>query len=404
MSEWNRGAGSQFSFPSQSVSQGFVVQPKPKRKVFRPLAIATLALSSALVGALIGSSALVFSFLNVAQPAPVIINNTESVNWVTAAAAKASPSVVTLSVNTDNGNSGSGSGVILTESGYILTNSHVVTLSGASLNANITVRTFSGEVLPARLIGTDVAYDLAVIKIETLTPLQPIVFADSAALNVGDSVVAIGAPLGLSSSVTQGIVSALGRTIQVASSEVDEDAGLQFWTGNSNAAPISLQVIQTDAAINPGNSGGALVNPGGELIGINVAIATAGGGVAGNIGVGFAIPANTAFRIAQEIIDTGKATHGLLGAMVGDNLEFNSRFSTGARVAEVTPGGAAELAGIRSGDIVVGFAGQVINTASELTAAVRAEPAGAAVEVVVLRGSERITFDVVLGDAEDLKQ
>jgi putative serine protease PepD len=188
----------------------------------------------------------------------------------------------------------------------------------------------------------------------------------------------------------------------VASSEVDEDGGLQFWTGNSNAAPISLQVIQTDAAINPGNSGGALVNAKGELIGINVAIATAGGGVSGSIGVGFAIPSNTAFRIAQEIIDTGRATHGLLGALVSDNLQPNSRFSTGARVAEVVPGGAAEQAGMRAGDIVVEFAGQPINTASELTAAVRAEPAGAEIEVVVQRNGERIRLQVTLGDAEDL--
>jgi putative serine protease PepD len=403
MSEFNRGSGSQFSFDYQ-IAPTPAPAKKPKPGVFRPLALVTLALSAALVGALIGSSALVFSFVNLSQPAPVIVNNTDSVNWVTAAAAKSSPSVVTLSVNANNGNSGSGSGVVLTESGYILTNAHVVTLSGSSSSAVISVRTFSGEVLSAQVVGTDATYDLAVLKVESLTPLTPMVFADSNSLNVGDSVVAIGAPLGLSSSVTQGIVSALGRTIQVASSEVDEEGGLEFWTGNSSAPPISLQVIQTDAAINPGNSGGALVNPAGELIGINVAIATAGGGLSGSIGVGFAIPSNTAFRIAQEIIDTGRASHGLLGAMVSDNLQPNSRFSTGALIAEVTAGGAAEAAGLRGGDIVVGFAGQSINTASELTAAVRAEPAGARVEVVVLRGGQRLSFDVVLGDAEDLNQ
>ena len=402
MSEWNRAAGSQFVFTRQL--QPSILQPpiKPKRSTFRPLAIATLAISSALIGGLIGSSALLFSYLNTTQPAPVVVNNTEAVNWVTGAAAAASPSVVTLSVIAQNGASGSGSGVILTDQGHILTNAHVVTLSGASTTAAITVRTWSGEVLPARLIGTDATYDLAVIKIETISNLKPIVFTDSTSLNVGESVVAIGAPLGLSSSVTQGIISALGRTIQVASSEVDEDGGLQFWTGNSNAAPISLQVIQTDAAINPGNSGGALVNANGELIGINVAIATAGGGVTGSIGVGFAIPSNTAFRIAQEIIDTGRATHGLLGALVNDNLQPNSRFSTGARVVEVVPGGAAEQAGMRAGDVVVEFAGQPINTASELTAAVRAEPAGAEIEVVVQRNGERIRLQVILGDAEDL--
>jgi putative serine protease PepD len=400
MSEFNRGVGSQFPFDYQLATP--TPAAKPKRTMFRPLAIATLALSAALIGAVIGSSALLLSFVNISQPAPVIVNNSDSVNWVTAAAAKSSPSVVTLSVNANNGNAGSGSGVVLTASGYILTNSHVVTLSGASASANVTVRTFAGEVLGARVVGTDPIYDLAVIKVDPVSPMTPMVFADSNALNVGESVVAIGAPLGLSSSVTQGIVSALGRTIQVASSEVDEEGGLQFWTGTSNAPPISLQVIQTDAAINPGNSGGALVNPAGELIGINVAIATAGGGVSGSIGVGFAIPSNTAFRIAQEIIDTGRATHGLLGALVSDNTEPNSRFSTGALISEVTAGGAAVAAGLRGGDVVITFAGQAINTASELTAAVRAEPAGAEVKIEVLRGTQRLSFDVTLGDADDL--
>lgn len=403
MTEFNRGAGSQFSFDYQLAPTP--AQPaKTKRSAIRPLALATLALGAALIGALIGSSALIFSFVNLSQPAPVIVNNAEEVNWVTAAAAKSSPSVVTLSVAANNGNAGSGSGIILTESGYILTNAHVVTLSGASASAVITVRTFAGEVLNARMVGTDPIYDLAVIKVDSLTPLTPMVFSDSTNLNVGDSVVAIGAPLGLSSSVTKGIVSALGRTIQVASSEVDEDGGLQLWNGSPNAAPISLQVIQTDAAINPGNSGGALINPAGELIGVNVAIATAGGGASGSIGVGFAIPSNTAFRIAQEIIDTGRATHGLLGALVSDNLQPNSRFSTGALISEVTSGGSAEAAGLRGGDIVVTFSGQAINTASELTAAVRAEPAGAPVEIEVLRGGQRLSFDVKLGDADDLNR
>jgi putative serine protease PepD len=176
---------------------------------------------------------------------------------------------------------------------------------------------------------------------------------------------------------------------------------LQFWNG-TGTAPISLQVIQTDAAINPGNSGGALVNSSGELIGINVAIATAGNAESGSIGVGFAIPSNTAERIAQEIVETGSATHGLLGAMVSDNTAENSSFSTGAYVEDVTDGGAAQSAGIRAGDIVVRFGGELVASASDLTALVRAEPAGAAVEVEVIRSSERLTFQVTLGDAADL--
>ena len=398
MNEWNRSGSSQFNFNTPYTPPLKAVEPK-KRKAFRPLAIAALAMSAALVGGIIGSSAFTLSYMNFAQPAPVVVNNSQSVNWVTGAAAEASPSVVTLSVSSTNG-SGSGSGVILTEDGYILTNAHVVTLGGMTENAIVTVRLWDGLVVPAELVGFDSVYDLAVIKVE-MEGLKTIKFADSSNINVGENVVAIGAPLGLTSTVTEGIVSALNRTIQVASSEVSEESGLQFWTG-TGAAPISIQVIQTDAAINPGNSGGALVNEFGELIGINVAIATAGNGEAGSIGVGFAIPSNTANRIASEIIELGYATHGLLGALVRDNTQENSSFSTGAYVEQVTDGGAAAAAGVRSGDVVVSFGGQRVNGSADLTALVRAEAAGASVEMEVLRGSTKISFDVTLGDASDL--
>lgn len=399
--EWNRSSDAQFLVTPTYQPTVPEKQKKSKRRVFRPLGIALLALSTAMVGGIIASSAFTLSYLTLSQPAPVVVNNTQQVNWVTGAAANAAPSVVTLAVSSDV-SSGSGSGVILTEDGYILTNAHVVTLSGLTEDAQIAVQLSTGEVYRARLVGFDPIYDLAVIKINA-TGLKPIVFTDSEGLNVGQDVVAIGAPLGLASTVTQGIISALDRTIQVASSEVNgESSGLQFWTGNGNA-PISLQVIQTDAAINPGNSGGALVNSDGELIGINVAIATAGGGEAGSIGVGFAIPSNTANRIAQEIVDTGAASHGLLGALVRDNSEADSSFSTGALVEDLTEGGAAERAGIRIGDVVVKFAGKRVNGASDLTALVRAQAAGAKVQVEVLRDGVVLSLTATLGDASDLK-
>jgi len=396
MSEFNRSGESQFVFSSPYSAP---VQPevKPKRRV-GAIGIAALAMSSALVGGIIGSSAFSVTFAGFSQPAPVVVNNVEQVNWVTGAASEAGPSVVTLSVY-GAGSGGSSSGVVLTEDGYILTNSHVVTLGGQTDSPSISVQLFDSTVLPADLIGYDPVYDLAVIKVAA-EGLKPITFSDSAELNVGQNVVAIGAPLGLSSTVTQGIVSALNRTIQVASSEVSETPGLQFWTGSGES--ISIQVIQTDAAINPGNSGGALVDENGRLVGINVAIATAGGGEAGSIGVGFAIPSNTAFRIAQEIMETGFASHGLLGAMVSNNTDSTSGFSTGARVEQVTEGGAAQAAGIRSGDVVVEFAGSPVSSATDLTALVRAEPAGGEVTVKVVRGDEVLTFDVVLGNAADL--
>ena len=395
MTEFQRGE-SQFVFSSPYVAPKPAEQPRPQRKGL--LGIAALAMSSALVGGIIGSSAFSVSYFGAIQPAPVVVNNVEQINWVTGAASEAGPAVVTLWVESSS-TSGSGSGVILTEDGYILTNAHVVTLSGSTNNPDLSVKLWDGTVLRAELVGYDTVYDLAVIKVPA-TGLKSIKFADSASLNVGQNVVAIGAPLGLASTVTEGIVSALNRTIRVASAEVSEEPGLQFWTGTGES--ITIQVIQTDAAINPGNSGGALVNEKGELVGVNVAIATAGGGEAGSIGVGFAIPSNTANRIAQEIMSTGKATHGLLGAMVRDNSEGGSGFSTGALVDQVTEGGAAEAAGIRGGDVVIEFAGQTVTSAADLTAMVRAQPAGAEVQVKVIRDGETKLFAAKLGDAEDL--
>jgi putative serine protease PepD len=304
---------------------------------------------------------------------------------------------------------GNGSGEFLTADGYILTNTHVVTLDGATGAPEIEVKTFDGKVYSARLIGTDPTIDLAVIKIDAPTTFTPIVFADSDKVNVGDNVVAIGAPLGLSNTVTKGIVSALNRTIQVASAAAPDNngLGLELWSTQSSAPPINIDVIQTDAAINPGNSGGALVNEKGELVGVNVAIATAGssfGSRAGSIGVGFAIPSNIAKRVATEIMQTGKASHGLLGAMVSDatNSESSASFSVGARVEKVTAGGAAEAAGIKAGDVIVRFNNRAIASSSELTAAVRQQPAGAKATLEFIRDGKTNKISVTLGNADDL--
>jgi putative serine protease PepD len=329
------------------------------------------------------------------------VNNADSVSWVTGVAEKALDSVVTISVGSSTA-AGSGSGVFLTADGYILTNTHVVTLDGSTADGKIQVKTANGRVYRATLIGTDPTNDLAVIKISgTFTP---IVFADSSKVNVGDSTVAIGAPLGLEETVTAGIVSALNRTIQVASSEVPQ-GGLQLWNG-TGAAPVSLRVIQTDAAINPGNSGGALLNNRGELIGINVAIATAGstsGSQAGSIGVGFSIPSNIAKRVAAELMKDGVASHALLGALVQDEVDRtnSAAFTSGAVVKELTPGGPAAKGGMKVGDVVVSFNGVDITASGDLVAAVRLEPAGAPATIVVMRDGVKLTLEVTLGDAAD---
>jgi putative serine protease PepD len=353
------------------------------------------------------------------QPDTVIVNNKDEVNAITAAALKASPSVVTISA-TSGSSGGTGSGIILDDDGHILTNTHVVTLDGQSANAALEVRTSAGKVLKATLVGTDPMSDLAVIKVDDASGLTPATLGDSGKLNVGDTAIAIGSPLGLTGTVTDGIVSTLNRTISVASSaapkEGDEtesdDDGFQFAPPNggqsqstANQGSISINVIQTDAAINPGNSGGALVNTKGEIIGVNVAIASAGSESAssGNIGVGFSIPINNAKRVAQEIINTGKASHGQLGVSVKDKSSSGttSGFSVGADVATVEANSAAAKAGIKVGDVVTKFNDLVISEPNQLTAAVREQAGGSKVKLTVLRNGQEQTFDVTLGTAAD---
>jgi putative serine protease PepD len=349
-------------------------------------------------------------------PSTVVVNDTESVNEITAVAAKASPSVVTIEVAAgDSG--GTGSGVILTEDGYVLTNTHVVTLDGATSDAAIQVKANDGKLYSATLVGTDPVSDLAVIKITDATGLDPISWADSSKLNVGDTAIAIGAPLGLSGTVTNGIVSSLNRSITVASSAAPttpdetapEEGDDNFFNYDLPGAPdtqtqqssISLSVIQTDAAINPGNSGGALLNSKGELIGINVAIANAGGGsssaAAGSIGVGFSIPANLAKRVSDEIIETGSASHGLLGASVTSATSENSE-TVGALISEVSAGGAAQEAGLKAGDVVTNFNGVPITDATDLTAQVRTLAGGDSAELTYVRDGESVTVTVTVGE------
>lgn len=399
------------------------------RKSGGPVKIAALLLAAALVGGAAGFGGSAIGSAVFAEPGSstesgpqtVTVNNPGSVNETTAIATDVLPSVVTIEVAGSQGG-GSGSGVILSDDGYVLTNTHVVTLGGAVADPAIRVTTSDGRIYEASVVGTDPIYDLAVIKLEGAKDLTPIDFADSSKLNVGDTAVAVGAPLGLSNSVTTGIISALNRSIQVASAAVpdsvpdneepgdgsegeDEGGPFQFdIPGMPNQQPsqsISIAVIQTDAAINPGNSGGALVNSKGELIGINVAIATAGGssqGESGSIGLGFSIPSNIAKRVADEIIADGAATHGLLGAMVRDAAAQKGATVAGALIAETTRGGAAEKAGLEAGDVVTEFNGVPITGATDLTAQVRAAAAGSTAEVTYVRDGETHQLELELGE------
>lgn len=387
--------------------------------------IAALVVAAALVGGVAGfGGGAIWTAVGDAPssgvaegPQTVTVNNPGSVNETTAVAAKALPSVVTIEVAGANA-AGSGSGVIISDDGYVLTNTHVVTLGGEAADATVRVTTSDGRIYDATVVGTDPVYDLAVIKLKDADGLTPIEFADSSKLNVGDTAVALGAPLGLANSVTTGIVSALNRSIQIASSAVPDsgsqdapqqeapeegDQGpFQFDLPGSGAQQstetISIAVIQTDAAINHGNSGGALVDSKGALIGINVAIASSGDSEqGGSIGLGFSIPSNIAERVSKEIIADGAATHGLLGASVRDASGVEGAEVSGAYIAEATAGGAAAKGGLKADDIVTAFNGVPITNASDLTAQVRAAAANSEATVTYNRKGKEYEAEVTLG-------
>lgn len=409
--------------PTLAMPSSTSTAPRKKSSVPR---VAALLVAAALVGGGAGLGG-TYAGLNLwggsntsaaSGPSAITVNNPDSVNNTSAVAAKVVPSVVTISA-TAGQSGGTGSGVVLSQDGYVLTNTHVVTLDGQSGSAKISVTTSDGKVYSAKVVGTDPTYDLAVIKLDNASGLTPIEWADSSKLNVGDNAIAIGAPLDLPNTVTTGIVSALNRSIQVASSAAPSDGtDQQQDQGQSGESPfrfdfgqgqqqqsanqtIKIAVIQTDAAINPGNSGGALVNNEGKLIGINVAIASAGGsssgGQSGNIGVGFSIPSDIAKRISQEIIDNGSATHGLLGASVQDAASIQGATTTGAYIADVSSGGAAQAAGLQKGDVITKVNGIPVTNSIDLTAQVRALAAGSKAEITYNRSGQEKTAEVTLG-------
>src|SRR5690606_8161238 len=293
----------------------------------------------------------------------------------------------------DAGQTG-GSGVILTEDGLILTNNHVVSSAGSG--GQVTVKFSDGLTAPATVKGTDPSTDVAVLQAEGVSGLRKATLGDSDRIRVGDPVLAIGSPLGLEGSVTAGIVSALNRTLTVGGEERRLPPG---WGGErQGGAPTTIGgAIQTDAAINPGNSGGALVNAAGQVIGINTAIATAGS--QGNIGVGFAIPINTAKRIADQLAESGTATHAFLGVTVRDTtVQLNGRPTPGAEVGSVTGDGPAAQAGVTAGDVITKIGDRRIEGADDVVAAVRGFKPGDRVTITVVRDGKERTVTVTLGE------
>lgn len=338
------------------------------------------------------------SSLSQQVPSPVVSNVQPVSGGVEAVANKLLPSVVSI-LSISSSQSGEGSGVILSPDGLILTNNHVI--AGAT---DLTVKFNDGHTATAKVIGADATDDLAVIKASGVSGLTVATFGSSAKVKVGQQVVAVGSPLGLSATVTSGIVSALNRPVRTAAEQSQQQ------TGSASSQNTVLNAIQTDAAINPGNSGGALVDMSGAVVGINSAIASlsSGSGQSGSIGVGFAIPIDQARRIAQEILNTGHANHAVLGASVGDAPDSSAAdptkaaqagLSVGAKVASLVKGGGAEAAGLQAGDVITKIADTPVGSADALIATVRSSAPGGKVAITYLRGSETKTTTVTLGSA-----
>jgi putative serine protease PepD len=309
-------------------------------------------------------------------------------------AASALPSVVTLHVS-GGGEQGTGTGFVLDQRGHILTNNHVVDPAGSA--GDISVTFSGGETAKATLVGKDSGYDLAVVKVSGVSGLKPLPLGNSDSVQVGDPVVAIGAPFDLQNTVTSGIISAKERPI-TAGGEKGDGSDVSY-----------VDALQTDAPINPGNSGGPLVDTKARVIGINSAIRAADsgagpeGGQAGSIGLGFAIPINQGKRVAEELINTGKATHPVIGVSLdmkytGDGARVGEKGKDGS--PSVTSGGPGAKAGIKPGDIITKVDGQRVHSGEELIVKIRSHRPGDRLELTLVRGGSERTMTLTLGSAD----
>ena len=350
--------------------------PRSNRGV-TPGALVVLAIIAGIVGGALGINASGGFFgakANLVSASNSVERKPDSVAGL---ANRVLPSVV--SITTAAGSSGSG--FIIDSSGFILTNNHVVEDAALS-KAKIVVTLNNGEEFESKIVGRDASYDLAVLKI-LATGLPALQFGDSDKVAVGDSVIAIGSPLGLSGTVTLGIISAKDRAVTA---------------GGSAGESAFINALQTDAAINPGNSGGPLIDTTGAVIGVNSAIATLSGSLnsqAGSIGLGFAIPINQARKTANQLITTGKASYPVMGISIDMNFA-----GPGAKITTtdgaILPGGPAQEAGLKPGDLIIEFGGKAIDNPDELIVAIRARNIGDRVEVKFKRGSSTRSATVTL--------
>jgi len=362
--------------PNQLAFLENLEESSSKKRSLPTASIVVLALVAGLLGGILGGDAtkgLISSGVNLVSSTSTIERSPDSIAGI---AARVLPSVVSIETMSGSGG-GSGSGFVIDPNGYLLTNNHVVA------NAmTIKVILNDGREYAAKVLGRDESYDLAVLKIKT-TGLKALQFGDSDKVQVGDSVIAFGSPLGLSGTVTQGIISAKDRPVTAG----DDDSSTSF-----------ISALQTDAAINPGNSGGPLVDATGAVIGVNSAIASLGSsldGQSGSIGLGFAIPINQARKTADQLIRDGKATYPVIGVSIDMNYSGG-----GALIAKtssaILAGGPAAKAGLRAGDLITEIDGIKINTPEELIVQIRTNDVGDEVTITYIRGNQSRTAKLIL--------
>ncbi|MGJ6961233.1 S1C family serine protease [Streptosporangium sp. G11] len=373
--------------------------PAPVRRGPRTATLAILAVVIALLASTLGSVGTYLltkpagsgrdpSFSLGGAPTGSNVRPPESVAGV---ASKVLPSVVSLAVE-GGASSSTGSGFLI-KGGYVVTNNHVV--ANADPSGQIQIQFNNRKSTSAVVVGRDPESDLAVVKPAETFGAPEITLGNSDNVVVGDPVIAIGSPLGLTGTVTSGIVSSLNRPVQAG----EENSSDTTW----------LSAVQTDAAINPGNSGGPLVNVNGEVIGVNSAIATLGrsvGGQSGSIGLGFAIPVNHARRVAQELITTGKAKKSRIGVAIDPTYQgVGVRIATEPRQGAqqpVEPNGPAAQAGLKPGDVILEVEGVVLQDGNELIAMIRNRAPGEKLSIKYQRGGQEKTAIVTVGTAPDL--
>ena len=380
LNDFNAGESSSSTQPPQPAETppfaAFTTeQPRKSRAGLLIAGVAATAVFAGAVGGAVG-----YTLADSGSTSAISVATTGAVEpaagSIAAIAAAVQPAVVQLNVAGTDGE-GTGTGFVVSSDGYIVTNDHVAGPAGD--NGTIDITFSDGSTATGKLVGSDSGYDLAVVKVDR-DGLPALTLGSSDAINVGDLAIAIGSPLGLQGTVTSGIVSALNRPVT---------AGGQGDTAYINA-------IQTDAAINPGNSGGPLVNAVGEVIGVNSAIATLGMGAgSGNIGLGFAIPIDTAKRIVDEIINTGSSQTPIIGVQLDTSFQ-----GPGGEISEVTPGSPADTAGLQSGDVITKVDGVILADPTALIVSIRANAPGDTIELTVLRNGETITVPLTLVAAE----